>query len=122
LRDKTLIKGHEFDQVKKVSKMDELLGVEGTRVLQFDGTSGYVSLGNPDEFQIEGNITMEACIRLEGDIRPGQRVVIHRNILAHGHDRMTEVKSWCKARIEPSRVPFSLAIRFFSYSFKENST
>jgi hypothetical protein len=70
--------------------MDEL-SHEGSRALLFDGTSGFVSLGNDEALQIEGVITMEACIRMEGDIRPGQRAVIHRNIIAHGHDRITEV-------------------------------
>jgi hypothetical protein len=71
--------------------MDEL-SHEGSRALLFDGSSGFVSLGNDEELQIDGVITMEACIRIEGDIRPGQRTVIHRNIIAHGHDRITEVK------------------------------
>jgi hypothetical protein len=73
--------------------MDEL-SHEGSRALLFDGTSGFVSLGNDEVLQIEGVITMEACIRIEGDIRPGQRSVIHRNIIAHGHDRITEVKKF----------------------------
>lgn len=69
----------------------EDIKAEGARALLFDGKTGYVSLGNDEELQIEGVITMEACIRMEGDIRPGQRTGIHRNIIAHGHDRMTEV-------------------------------
>jgi hypothetical protein len=73
--------------------MDELKA-EGARALLFDGRSGFVSLGNAEELQIEGIITMEACIRIEGDIRPGQRIGVHKNIIAHGHDRMTEVPAF----------------------------
>jgi hypothetical protein len=51
----------------------------------------FVSVGNPDELQIEGAITIEACIKNEADPRPGQRMMPHRNIVAHGHDRVTEV-------------------------------
>ena len=40
---------------------------------------------------MEGIITLEACIKNESDPRAGQRLMPHRNIIAHGHDRVTEV-------------------------------
>jgi len=48
-------------------------------------------LGNAEDLQVEGIITLEACIKNESDPRPGQRLMPHRNIIAHGHDRVTEV-------------------------------
>ena len=71
--------------------MDDLTSGTGSRVVQFDGSSAYVSAGNAEELQVVGAISLEACVRIQGDPRPGQRRMPHRNILAHGHDRVTEV-------------------------------
>ena len=76
----------------------------GCRCLSFDWKTGYVSLRNPDELPISGEITLEACIRLEGSIQPGQRVMPHRNILAHGHDRKTEVE---RPRVSPDETRYA---------------
>ena len=74
-------------------RMEELTGegAESVRVLRFDGSSGYVSLGNAEELQLEGPLTIEACIKNEGNTRQGQSAMPHRNIVAHGHDRRNEV-------------------------------
>lgn len=50
-----------------------------------------MSAGNAVDLQVDGAITLEACIKNEADPRPGQRLMPHRNIIAHGHDRVTEV-------------------------------
>ena len=71
--------------------MDDLTRGTGSRVVQFDGSSAYVSAGNAEELQVVGAISLEACVRIQGDPRPGQRRMPHRNILVHGHDRVTEV-------------------------------
>ena len=64
----------------------------GTRAVEFDGTSAYMGVGNPEELQVEGAVTLEACVLNAADPRPGQRRMPHRNIIAHGHDRVTEAR------------------------------
>jgi hypothetical protein len=66
-------------------------GSNSSRVLRFDGVSGYVSLGNPPVLQLEGALTIEACVKNEASTRRGQASMPHRNIVAHGHDQMNEV-------------------------------
>jgi len=72
----------------------------GARAVQFDGATAYLSAGNPEDLQIEGAITLEACVLNAADPRPGQRRMPHRNIVAHGHDRITEAPA-----LFPSSAP-----------------
>jgi hypothetical protein len=69
----------------------EELRQTGQRSITFDGTSGRVSLGNPEKLQIEGIITIEACVLSSADPRPGQMHRPYRCIVAHGHDGLSEV-------------------------------
>ena len=73
--------------------MDSLRdAASGARAVQFDGATAYMGAGNPEDLQIEGAITLEACVLNAADPRPGQRRMPHRNIVAHGHDRVTEAQ------------------------------
>jgi hypothetical protein len=90
--------------------MEDLLQ-DGARSVHFDGQSGRVSLGNPEKLQIEGVVTIEACIWNGGDPRPGQMQKPYRCIVAHGHDGTTEVNA-CDVFLFPlcSQTVFLLEI------------
>ncbi len=53
-------------------------GPNGSPALQFDGTSGYVSIGNPSILNITGQITVSAWIQI-------QATGGNRNIVEHGY-------------------------------------
>ena len=68
--------------------MDEI-NQEGSRALNFDG--GHVSLGNPAHLQVQGEITLEACVRNLADVRQAHMTRPYKYIVAHGNDGRTEV-------------------------------
>jgi len=57
-------------------------GISGTAI-RFDGATDYLSLGNPSQLQIEGDIAIAAWIKVD-DIQDADGI---HNIVVHGHQR-----------------------------------